>query len=335
MEEVGKPLTIRDLPIPTDLGPDDVLIKTRACGICGTDLHICQGVAYVPDLPRILGHEIAGVVSKVGTNVRHLILGQRVVAYIFITCGQCYYCRVGRDSQCVNLQGAMGVMNDGGFAEYVKVPAQNLFVLPDSVHFEAGALIADALLTAVHALRRTRIRQQDTAVVIGAGGVGQCLIPLLCNEGVKVVATARSKGKLEIAKKMGAHLILQSDTPDIIDRIKDFSGGFGAQCVFDCVGSGPTMKASADFACNGGQIIVIGEEPDFPEIDTIQIAQRELEIIGSRNGTKQDMIDSVKIVAAGIVKPEITRTFTLDEINQAFDFMRSGQAAGRVVIVYK
>lgn len=331
MEEIGKPLVVKDRPVP-EIGNDEALVETRACGICGTDLHILKGLAYVPELPHIPGHENAGVVVKVGSDVTGLKVGQRVVAHNFFTCGRCYYCRIGRDTQCTDLKGLLGVLNDGGFAEYFKVPAKNLFELPESVSFEAGGLIADAVLTAVHAMRRSRLELNDTAAVIGSGGIGQCLIQMLRANGVKVVATSRSAGKLEFAKKLGADLVVQADNQASVEQIKTFSGGDGVQCVFDCVGSADTMKAAASYVMRGGQIIVIGEEPEFPAIDTIQIAQREIEIIGSRNGTKQDMIDAISMVASGIVEPHIDRIFPLEQINQAFEFMTSGNMSGRIVI---
>lgn len=332
--EIGKPLRIEDVPLP-EIGPDEVLVETKACGICRTDLHICDGLAYLPQLPHIPGHEPAGVVAKVGENVRGISVGERVVPNLFFTCGRCYYCRVGRDTQCTDLKGLLGVSVAGAFAEYFKAPAENLFVLPDNVSFEVGGLISCAVVTALHATRRAKLSLNDTAVVLGAGGVGQVLIQMLKAAGVRVIAISRSAEKIEIARKLGAHLALQAGRSDIKEQIKTFAGGNGVRCVFDCVGSSSTMRDSADYVMRGGQIIVIGEEPEYPQIDTIQIAQRELEIIGTRNGTKQDTIDAIEMVGAGIITPLIARTFPLERINEALQFMRGGQAHGRVVIVIK
>ncbi|HIE30435.1 TPA: hypothetical protein EYP66_24510 [Candidatus Poribacteria bacterium] len=331
--EIGKPLRVEEVPVP-EIGPYEVLVETRTCGICRTDLHIYDGVAYVPKLPHIPGHEPAGVVAKVGENVTNLSVGQHVVPNLFFTCGQCYYCRVGRDTQCTNLSGLLGVSAWGAFAEYFKAPAENLFVSPDNVSFEVGGLISCAVVTALHATKRARLSLYDTAVVLGAGGVGQVLIQILKASGVRVIAISRSKEKLEIAKELGAELVLQAQE-EITKQIKEFAGGDGVQCVFDCVGSGTTMKESADYVMRGGQIIVIGEEPDFVEIDTIQIAQRELEIIGTRNGTKQDTADAITMIASGIITPPIARTFPLEQINEALLFMRDGRANARIVIVIK
>ena len=334
LHEVGKPLSIEEVPMP-QVGPNEVLVETRTCGLCRTDLHICGGLAYIPELPRILGHEPAGVVAQVGESVSGFGVGQRIVPYLFLTCGQCYYCRVGRDSQCTNCKGVLGVTVNGGFAEYFVWPAKNLFALPDNVPFETGGLASCAVITAVHAFRRSRLSVNETAVVLGAGGVGQILIQILNAAGMRVVAISRSQEKLDIARQLGAHLVLRADTLDIGQQVKEFAGGDGAQCVYDCVGLYSTMKDSASYVMRGGQIIVIGEEAESPGIDTIQIAQRELEIIGSRNGSKEDLINAIAMLASEIITPPIARTFPLEQVNEALEYLRSGQAHGRVVVTIR
>lgn len=334
LHKIGDPLNVENVSIP-QIGPNEVLVEARTCGLCRTDLHISHGLAYIPELPHIPGHEPAGVVAQVGENVSELKVGQRVVPYLFFTCGKCYYCRIGRDSQCTSSKGVLGVTVNGGFAEYFVAPERNLFVLPDNVPFETAGLISCAVITAMHAFRRARLSINDTAVVLGAGGVAQPLIQILNSAGVIVVALSRSKAKLDIAKQLGAHLILQTDNPNVAKQIREFAGGDGAQCVFDCVGLSSTMKNSASYVMRGGQIIVIGEEPEFPEIDTIQIAQRELEIIGSRNGSIQDLVDAIRMLASGIITPQISKTFPLEQINEAFQFLESGRASARIVVNIK
>ena len=331
MHEVGKPLRIEDVPMP-EIGPEEVLVQTRSCGICRTDLHILMGFGYVPPLPHILGHEPAGVIAKVGSKVTHLRPGDRVVPHLFFTCGTCYYCRVGRDQQCANLKGILGVLSPGAFADYFKAPAGNLFVLPDKIPFDVGGLVADAVVTSVHAIKRANLRLQDSAVVIGAGGIGQVLIQILRAAGVAVIAVSRSDAKLRLAKECGAHLVVRSGDPKVAETIREFSGTGGAQCVFDCVGAAQTMRDAADYVMRCGRIIVVGEERDYPTINTTEIAQRELEIVGSRNGTRQETLEAIRLLEAGIVSPPIARRFTLDEINTAYDAVRQG-ASARVVIV--
>ena len=333
MREVGKPLRIEDVATPV-AGPEEALVETRSCGICGTDLHILKGFGYIPPLPHILGHEPSGVVAAVGAEVTDLKPGDRVVPHLFSNCGSCYYCRVGHQQQCTDLKGILGVLVPGAFAEYFKWPAANLYRLPDNVPFDVGGLLADAVVTSVHAVKRSGLHVGDTTVVLGAGGIGVILIQLLKAAGIRTVAVSRRDESLQLAHENGAALIAKLGTQEAVQRIQDFTSGLGVQCVFDCVGTAQTMRHSADYVMRCGRIVVIGEERDFPSIDTTEIAQKELEIIGSRNGTRQDTVEAIRLLETGVVRPVIGRRFTLEGINEAFDFLRGG-AVGRVVINVK
>ncbi len=334
LKEIGKPFSIESVPKPK-IGPDEILIETRTCGICRTDIHIQDGLAYVPELPHIPGHEPAGVVFELGSQVNHIQIGQRVIPYLFITCGHCRYCRTGREAQCLNVEDIIGVTSNGGFAEYFSVPARNALIIPDNVSFEAAGLVSCAVITALHAYRRARLMVNDTAVVIGAGGIGLILIQILKSAGIRVIAVSRSPKSLELASEYGADLTLRLGSDDTIEQARAFTGGEGAQCAFDMVGLASTMKTAAGFVTRGGQIVIIGEEVEFPAVDSISIAQRELEIIGSRNGGIQDAIDSLKMMSAGIIQPIIDRHFTLDDFNKAMKYVRSGKAHGRIIINVK
>jgi D-arabinose 1-dehydrogenase-like Zn-dependent alcohol dehydrogenase len=330
MRAVGEPLSIEDVPAP-QIGPGEVLIESHTSGICGTDLHILAGHGYVPALPHILGHEPAGVVVETGRGVSGIRPGDRVVPHLFFCCDRCPYCRSGRQQQCSDLRGILGVLCPGAFAEYFKTPAENLFLLPASVPFESGGLIADAVVTGLHAVRRGNLRIGDCSVVLGAGGVGQIIIQLLAANGIRVAAIDRSAEKLRIARDMGAGLAMAADDSNLRQALADFSRGAGAECVFNCVGTADSMRLSADLVMRCGRIVVIGEEPQLPQLDTTEIAQRELEIIGSRNGTRQDMADAIRLVETGFVKPFVAARFPLSDINVAFDHVREG-ALGRVVV---
>jgi propanol-preferring alcohol dehydrogenase len=332
MQATGEPLTLRDVPVPR-IGPGEALVETRTCGICGTDLHILAGHGYVPPLPHILGHEPAGVVAEVGEGVTNVRPGDRVAPHLFFNCGRCYFCRLGRQQQCTDLRGILGVLCPGAFAQYFKVPAENLLPLPDSVDFDVGGLVADAVLTSVHAVKRAQLALGDSAVIVGAGGIGQVLTQILAASGIGVIATARNPEKLKLVEGMGAAMALRASTAETHDAILQFSGG-GARCVFDCVGTAQSMSDAASYLMRGGRIVVIGEEPEFPPIDTIQIAQREIEIIGSRNGTRQDMVEAIRLLESGIVKPHIAARFPLEQVNEALQATRLG-STGRVVVVVK
>jgi D-arabinose 1-dehydrogenase-like Zn-dependent alcohol dehydrogenase len=250
---------------------------------------------------------------------------------------ECRYSLAGQDAQATHLQGILGVTMPGGFAEYFKAPARNLLELPEAVPFDAGGLTSCAVITAVHAYRKSGLTAGDTAVVLGVGGIGLLLVQLLSSVGVQTVAVSRSTASLEFAAQAGADLSLLSDAADNIERIREIAGGGkdGADCIFEMVGLAGTMKAAADYTMRGGRIVVIGEEAEFPAIDSIQIAQRELQIIGSRNGGRQDALDAIEMMATGVIRPRIAETFALDNINDAMDFVRRGDAHGRVVVTIK
>ncbi len=336
LRKIGERFEITDVPVPR-IESDEVLIETRTCGICRTDIHIQDGLAYVPQLPHIPGHEPSGVIVEVGREVKELSVGQRVVPHLFVNSGDCRYTRAGQHAQATHLQGIIGVTLPGGFAEYFKAPARNILTLPDNVPFDTGGLTSCATITAVHAYRKSGVQLNDTAVVLGVGGIGLILVQLLTSAGVRTVAVSRSARNLELASRAGAALALSLDTPETVQRIREFAGGEsdGANCVFELVGAPHTMQAAAAFAARGGRIIVIGEEADHPAIDTIQIAQRELQIIGSRNGGRQDAIDALAMLSTGVIRPHIARTFALADFNDALDCVRRGETHGRVVVTIK
>ena len=333
LREIGQPLVVTDVPIP-DIGELDVLVKVHTCGICRTDIHIQDGLAYVPALPHIPGHEPAGVIAKTGAGVKGFAVGQRVVPHLFVASGDCRFTRAGQHAQAQSLHGIIGVTLPGGFAEYVRVPARNLLALPNSVPFDIGGLTSCAVITAVHAFRKVDLGENNLAVVVGAGGIGLMLIQLLTGAGVRTIAVSRSAKSLELARQAGAVLALPIDAPETTRRIRDLARDDkdGADCVFEMVGLASTMKAAAEYVMRCGTILVVGEEPEFPAIDTIQIAQRELQIIGSRNGGLQDAQDAIDFLARRAIRPLIAAKFPLERINEALDVVRRGHAHGRVIV---
>jgi propanol-preferring alcohol dehydrogenase len=333
MRATGQSLTIENVPRPAP-GPGEVLVETRSCGICGTDLHILEGHGYVPPLPHILGHEPAGVVASVGAGVTRVKPGDRVVPHLFFACENCFYCRSGRHQQCTNLRGILGVLVNGAFAEYFKTPEENLYLLPDSISFDVGGLLADAVVTSVHAQKRSGLQPGMTAAVVGCGGVGLTLLQVLKSAGIGVIGVDRSEASLNLAHELGAKLTVNSQDPERVRKVGDLTNGHGVECVFNCVGQAATMRDSLDYVMKCGRVMVIGEEPEAPATDTIEIAQRELEIIGSRNGTRQDMAEAIRLVASGAVSPPIARRFPLEQINEALECVREG-ALGRVIITVK
>jgi propanol-preferring alcohol dehydrogenase len=336
LHKVGEPLTIEDLPVP-EIAPDEALIETHTCGICRTDLHIQAGLAYVPSLPHVPGHEPAGVVVAVGRDVRGIRPGERVVPHLFVADTECPYTRAGQHAQARHLRGILGVTLPGGFAEYFKVPARNLLVLPTSVPYDVGGLTSCALVTAVHAYRKAGLQVNDAAVVLGVGGIGLVLVQLLHAAGVRTLAVDCDRSRFEPAVRAGAARALAINERELHRLVQDWAGSDhgGVDCVFEMVGAADTMNSATEFVRPGGQIVVIGEEAEFPAVDTIKIAQKELRIIGSRNGGRQDAIDALALLAAGTIRPVIAACYPLDRINDALAAVQSGTIRGRAVVTIK
>jgi D-arabinose 1-dehydrogenase-like Zn-dependent alcohol dehydrogenase len=287
------------------------------------------GRGYIPRLPHILGHEPSGVVSAVGAEVSNVQVGDRVVPSLFFTCEECYYCRIGRHQQCSNLKGILGVICDGAFAEFFKMPGRNAFQLPTTVPFDEGGIIADAVVTAVHAAKRGGLAAGSSAVVIGSGGVGLCLIQVLVGTGVRVAAVDIDQSKLDLAEGYGANAAFLAE--QAISEVRNWSRAEGVQCVFECVGLSQSLESACRMVMNGGRVVVIGEHDQPCPVTSTEIAQRELEIIGSRNGTRQDLVEAIRLVERGVVRPPIAARFPLEKINQAMQCARA-RPAGRVVV---
>lgn len=331
LSSIGRPLEIWDVPIPK-LESDEVLIETRTCGICRTDLHIQQGLAYVPSLPHIPGHEAAGVIVDAGSDIDACRIGERVVPHLFVRGSDCQYSRRGDDALALDLRQIIGVTSPGGFAEYFKAPARNLLTLPENVSFAAGGLVSCAVVTAVRSFRRARLRLGDSLIVLGAGGIGQMVLQLAHHAGIRTLAVDTNEAaRHEALKNHAAHAVDPAD-PDIAENILQFAQSDGVDVVMEFVGRAQTMSRAAQWVRRGGRIVVVGEEAEFPAIDTIAIAQKELEIIGSRNGGIQDAIDALALISRGILDPPIAARFSLDEINEAFTALEHGTSSGRVVI---
>jgi D-arabinose 1-dehydrogenase-like Zn-dependent alcohol dehydrogenase len=323
IESVGTP----------QIGPDEVLVRTMACGMCATDLHLVEEMGYRPKLPHILGHEPVGVVAEIGENVMDLEPGDRVVPNILFTCGKCFFCRTGRESICVDFPGPLGLGHNGGFAEYFKAPARNLFKIPETIGFPEAAPIGCAVVTAVHAVRRrAQVVADETVLVIGTGGVGQNVMQVAHHAGANVIALVRRDSRAEQATRMGAHHVINVSKVDLVDQIRRVTNGAMVDKVIDCIGTQETIRHAVASLRHGGRIVMIGETNDPIPLPTFRLAVDELEIIGSRNGGRQDTVEAIQLMAQGKVKPFISDIFSLEQINTALDTLRQGKAMGRIVI---
>lgn len=335
LHKIGEALRMEDVPAPK-AGPDEVLIRTKACGICGTDLHIRDGWGYTPELPFIMGHEPAGVVVEVGERVTRFKPGDRVVPNIFFTCGHCFYCRANRETQCLNLKGILGVLNyPGGYGEFFKVRERQLFHLPETISFSEGAVIADAVVTAVHAVRRGRVSPGETVMVISVGGCSAAAIQVCKAYGAKVISVVRSAEKQERALRLGADVALDSRRTSIYDAVGDLTAGLGVHCVIDGVGDGGTMKTGMESLCHGGRLVILGYTQERYALDPRKTAVQELEILGTRSGGRDDTAESIRLVESNTWVPVVTDSFAIEQVEEAHALMRQGKNLGRIVLTFE
>ena len=334
MRGINKPLLIEDVPEP-QLDYGEVLVATKACGICGTDLHILEGTGYKPKLPHILGHEPTGKVAKLGPGVNKFQIGDRVVPNIFFTCGECFFCRTNRETMCTNFKGALGVGINGGYAEFFKAPAKNLFLLPDKIGFKEGSVIADAVVTSVHAVRRrAQVKADDVVVVLGLGGVGQSVIQIAKHAGARVFGIARRTQRMEVGAKFGADAVINSSTQDVGQVVNELTGGNGADIAIDNVGTRETFLQALAAVHRGGRIVMIGETDDTIPLSTFRLCVNELDIMGSRSGGREDTVEAIQLVERGVVTPFASDSFPLERINEAFEAIKQGKIMGRAVVTF-
>lgn len=320
----GAPLTVAEVEVPQP-HPGEVLIRTRACGICRTDIHMQDGMAYRPSLPHILGHEPAGTIAALGEGVTGWQVGDRVVSYLFEGCGHCAACAEGSASQCDHVEGILGITRNGGFAEYFTARGENLIRVPDAVPLETAGLVSCAAVTAVHAIGRAALQAGHRVAVIGAGGIGLLIVQALVAEGYEVDAIGRSEQSRRESLAEGAAAAL---TPHEAEQ----GGSERYHRIFDLVGTAATTRLAGEIVHRRGRIVMIGEEPEFPAIDTIRLAQKEIDLVGSRNGAKADAEAALRLMQAGVLKPKIAGVVPLSQINSAFDLLRAGGVLGRILV---
>ncbi|MBN1994457.1 MAG: galactitol-1-phosphate 5-dehydrogenase [Anaerolineae bacterium] len=273
-----------DVPEP-ELGPAEVLVQVKACGICGSDIHGMDGSSGRRIPPLIMGHEAAGVVARVGHRVSGWQVGNRVTFDSTIYCGACYFCRRGQINLCDHRR-VLGVSCDeyrqhGAMAEYVAVPQRILYRLPDEVSFAHGAMV-EPVSIAVHAVSRVPVSLDDTAVVVGAGMIGLLVIQVLKIAGCgRVIAVDLDIHRLQLARQLGADEALRPDRDDVIGEVRRLTGGLGADLAFEVVGLASTVKLAVQSLKKGGVLALVGNLLPQVELPLQTVVTRQLTLVGS------------------------------------------------------
>jgi len=274
----------QDMALP-EIGPDDVLIQVKAVGICGSDVHGMDGSTGRRQPPIVMGHEAAGVIAETGAHVADWKKGDRVTFDSTVYCGHCWFCRRGRINLCNNRR-VLGVSCDdyrrhGAFAEYVAVPQHILYALPENLKYEQAAMV-EALSIAFHAVERTNISVNDTAVVVGAGMIGLLVVQTLRTAGCgTVIAVDLDQNKLDLARQLGADVGLKSGACNVASDVAKLTGGRGADLAFEVVGITPTVTMAAESVRKGGSLTLIGNLSPKVEMPLQSIVTREITLNGS------------------------------------------------------
>ncbi len=333
---VNKPLEMQDIPTP-EFGDRDILVRVMAAGICHSDAHYRAGISPVRPIPLTLGHEVAGLVEKTGSQVTNVKIGARVCLHYNISCGDCYHCSTGNDQFCEKVL-MLGHYTNGGYAEYIVVPARNAIHLPDEIPFEQGATLMCASATAFHALRKSRVKAGETVAIFGAGGLGQSAIQLAKAFGaIEVYAVDINDEKLDLAKQYGA-IPINGRKLNAVEEIKKLTNGRGVDVAIEMIGLPQTMQQAIRSAGVMGRVVIVGLSNKPLEIDTYnELLGNEVELIGSNDHHLQELPLLVEMARRKILDTSriVTKTIPLDaeEINQVLDDLEKFSSDVRTVIV--
>jgi NADPH:quinone reductase-like Zn-dependent oxidoreductase len=333
--EHGGPEVLRDADVPDPSpGPNEVLVRVRACALNHLDLWIRRGLPGISiPLPHILGSDVAGQVASLGTGVAGPTVGEKVLLSPGISCGNCAQCAAGKESQCRSYT-LLGYMVDGGYAEYVKAPAVNAIPMPSNLSCEEAAAVPLVFLTAWHMLiTRANLKPAEEVLVLGAGsGVGSAAIQIAKAAGARVIATAGSQEKLAKAKELGADETILHSKQDIAAEVKRLTNRRGVDVVFEHVGQATWEKSIRSLAV-GGRLVTCGATTGYEgTFDIRYLFSRQISILGSYMGGKAELLSVLELVARGKVMPVIDKIFPLEQAAGAHRRLESREQFGKVVL---
>lgn len=332
----GTVVRIEEVPYP-EAGPDEVVVRLAACGVCGSDLHFLEDMP-LPASPITLGHEPAGTIESVGTGVRNWAPGDRVAPCLGSGCGGCPACRSGHPMACASLR-VPGLHTDGGFAEAMRVPSDCLVRVPEGVSLAAAAVATDCVATSYHALKcRGRIRRGERVAVLGVGGLGGQALRLAAVLGAaQVVAVDLSRAALERASRHGAtDTVLAVPGEDPSPRVRELTDG-GVDLSLECVGTPDTVAYAANALDRAGRLVLVGVgmQPPRIEIPLVMLAVREIGIFGSFASHAADLEEVLRMEAEGEIDigSSITHRLPLHRVPEALEMLRTKRGDPERIVI--
>lgn len=273
-------LVIEERPMPAIQGGHEVLIKVKAAGICGSDVHIYHGTSPVATYPRVIGHEIAGEILAIGTEVTDFAVGDRVVMDPVIYCGNCYQCKTGRRNVCSKLQ-VRSVHIDGGYQEYIVLPQESIYLIPPQLSWEEAVMI-EPFTIAEQVCWRAQITKEDVVFIMGAGPVGLSVLKRAKLSGATCYISDILDTRLALAQSYGADAVIHAKQTDPGEEIKRLTNGNGATVIIDAVCSVRSFEQALTYVCAAGRVIPLGFNKEPSAISQLSITAREIDVRGSR-----------------------------------------------------
>lgn len=303
-----KNISYTEVPKP-QAGEGEIIVEVKYAGVCGTDLRIYEGTKEIP-YPRIIGHEVSGVVHELGKNVQSFSIGDRVAVYPMLACGECYICKQGRTNICVNRK-TIGYEIDGVFAEYVKIPASfinagNVVMVPEEVSFEQAA-IAEPLTAALHGIDRARLKKRQYLAIIGAGPIGLAHLQLAHSYNVVKIVIEPSEERRFLAQKLGADHIVNPKTQDLYKEINMITDGVGVHVAMVDVGIPNVIESALHIIRKGGICVIFAGSPKGSSIyiDPNYIHYNEIDLIGSSSSSPENMKRIMQLIKEGKLNTEL------------------------------
>ena len=340
LESKGAPFVYKDVsdPKPND---NEAVAKIIACGSGLTIQHVRAGRIEV-DYPRIIGHEITAVIEEVGKNVTNVKVGDAVTAYFYLTCGHCKWCQNNRETLCENFGGYVGREVDGAYAEYMKLPSQNFLKIPDGLDWKNNpaevAVICDAIATPFKVIRHAAVKTQDTVAVIGAGsGLGIHMVMMAKWAHSNVIAVDVASDKFDACKKAGADICVNPREHNDNQVFYDYTHGMGVDVVIDFVSSTESLNLGFSILGRGGRLVTLGGGGPQNVVNAYagDLLNKEAIVMGSRYATKQEVIDSLELVARGDVWPLVTDVRNMKDAEQLHKLVEDGKVTGRAALLIK
>ncbi len=333
LTKIGKPLEHADIPIP-EIRPSEVLIRVAAAGICHSDAHYRAGISKIDRLPVTPGHEIAGVVENVGDNVINRMVGERVCVHYLAHCGSCEFCRRGLEQFCPTVE-MIGKHRDGGYAEFVRVPGQNVFPLPGEISFEGGAIMMCSSATALHALNKARLKASETVAIFGFGGLGFSALQLAKALGARQIYVVETNpAKLLSASALGG-IPVDAKVGSPVDQINEATSGRGVDVSLELIGSAKTMQQAIQVLGKLGRTALAGLTSEALSIlPYTEVINQEVEIIGVSDHLATEIPALIEFVRRGQLRlPSESLRFVdleagpinvaLDQLQHSIDHVRT------------